>query len=87
MTKCHDFLNFLNFPIFTHYTMCAMSDSAKNPTPTTLIVGVGFGYLRNTDSINLFGVLNNRRQIIIEGFGPPNQFVVTRLGMEYFGTT
>jgi hypothetical protein len=26
------FENFLNFPIFTHYTMCAMSDSAKNLT-------------------------------------------------------
>ena len=81
------FENFLNFPIFTHYTMCAMSDSAKNPTPTTLIVGVGFGYLRNTDSINLFGVLNNRRQIIVKCFGAPNQFMFTRLGMEHLGAT
>jgi len=81
------FENFLNFSIFTHYTMCAMSDSAKNPTPTTLILGVGFEYLRSADSINLFDVLNNRRQIIIEGFGAPNQFVVTCLGIEHFGAT
>lgn len=64
------FENSLNFPIFTHYTMCAMSDSA--PTPTTLMVGVGVGYLRNTDSINLFDVLNNRRQIIVKCFGAAN---------------
>jgi hypothetical protein len=48
---------------------------------------VGVGYLRSADSINLFGVINNRRQIIIEGFGAPNQFVFTRLGMEHFGAT
>jgi hypothetical protein len=67
--------------------MCAMSDSAKKPPTTIKWLWVGVEYLRSADSINLFDVLNNRRQIIIEGFGAPNQFVFTRLGMEHFGTT
>lgn len=51
------------------------------------------GYRRFSRAKGIFNfqfsmlVINNRRQIIIEGFGTANQLQFTGSGMQYFGAT